>query len=144
MIKHKVFKKVWRKPKSFHQGNWASSHGEGEVPWFFSSSSGNFGYVVELRRGWPFKTCVGSVTSGLLSICEGHLGILLEVWQGNWDTSRGEAGDPGSLPSCHRDIAIPINFQEEAGIDSFWSIEFCVPLELSKGCEASCREGAGN
>ena len=36
--------------------------------------------------------------------------------QGNTDTSRGEAGDPGSLSSCHRDIGIPINFQQESGI----------------------------
>ena len=33
--------------------------------------------------------------SGLLSSYEGHLRNLLEAWQGNTDTSRGEAGDPG-------------------------------------------------
>ena len=43
-----------------------------------------------------------SVTSGLLSSCKGHLRILLEAWQGNRDASRGEAGDQGSLFSCHR------------------------------------------
>ena len=60
-----------------------------------------------------------SVTSGLLSSCKGHLGIILEAWQGNRDAPRGEAGDPGSHSSCHRHIGIPINFQEESGIVSF-------------------------
>ena len=63
------------------QGNQASSSGEGDVSWFFSSCSRNLGYVLELQRGWPFKTRVGSVTSGLLSRCDGHLRILLEPWQ---------------------------------------------------------------
>ena len=29
------------------QGNWASSHGNGEVSWFFSSCSGKLGYILE-------------------------------------------------------------------------------------------------
>ena len=37
------------------QGNWASSLGEGEVSWLFSSCGGNLGYILELRQGWPFK-----------------------------------------------------------------------------------------
>ena len=49
------------------QGNRASSHGEGEVSRFFSSCGGNLGYMIQLRLGWPFKTRVFSVTSGLLS-----------------------------------------------------------------------------
>ena len=57
--------------------------------------------------------------SGLLSSYEGHLRNLLEAWQGNTDASRGETGDPGSLSSCHSDIGIPINFQEEPGIVTF-------------------------
>ena len=44
---------------------------------------------------------------------------LLEAWQGNTDASRGEAGDPGSVSSCHSDIGIPINFQEDSGIIIF-------------------------
>ena len=63
-------------------------------------------------------------------------------WQGNTDTSRGEAGDPVSLSSWHRYIWIPINFQEESGIITFGSIEHRVPLEVSKGCEASCPDEA--
>ena len=54
-------------------GNQASSRGEAEVSWFFPSCGGNLGYILELRREWPFKTQVCSVTSGLLSSYEGHL-----------------------------------------------------------------------
>ena len=101
------------------QGNRALSCGKGEVSWFFSGCGGNLGYILEIRRGWPLKTHVCSVTSRLLSSCEGHLGILLKAWQGNRDTSRGEMGDPVSLSSCHRDIRFPINFQEVPGSVSF-------------------------
>ena len=44
---------------------------------------------------------------------------LFEALQGNRDASRGEAGDAGSLSSCHTDIGIPINFQEESDIVTF-------------------------
>ena len=57
------------------QGNRASSCGEGEVSCIFSSCSRNLGYILEIRRGWPFKTSVCSVMSGLLSRYEGHSGI---------------------------------------------------------------------
>ena len=60
-----------------------------------------------------------AATSGLLSSSEGHLGILLEAWQDNRDASQYEAGDPGSLSICPRDIDIPTDFQEESGIISF-------------------------
>ena len=49
------------------QGNRASFYHEGEVSWFFSSCGGNLCYILELRRGWPFKTRICSMTSGLLS-----------------------------------------------------------------------------
>ena len=49
------------------QRNRASSLAEGEVSWFFSSCGGILGYILELRRGWPFKTRICSVPSGLLS-----------------------------------------------------------------------------
>ena len=100
-------------------GNRDSSHSEGEVSWFYLSCGGNLGYILDLRRDWNFKTQVCSAKSGLLPICEGHLRILLEAWQGNRDSSSSEAENPGSLSSCHRDIGIPINFQEESVIISF-------------------------
>ena len=100
------------------QGNRASSFGEGEVSWFSRVVAGNR-YILELLRGWPFKTLVCSVTSGLLSSYKGHLRNLFEAWQGNRDASRGEAGDPGPLSSCHNDIGIPIHSQEESSIVTF-------------------------
>ena len=38
--------------------------------------------------------------------------------------------------SWHNDIGLPIHFQEESAIVTLGSIEFRVPLEGSKGCEA--------
>ena len=100
-------------------------------------------YILELRWGWPFKTCICSATSGLLCSYEGHLRNLHEAWQGNKDASRGEAGDSVPLSTSHSDIGIPINFQEESGIVTSCSIELRVPLEVSKGCKASCPDEAG-
>ena len=90
--------------------NWASSHGEWDVSWFFSSCGGNLGFILQLQLGWPFKTRVCSTISWLLSSCNGHFWILLEAWHGNRNTSPGEAVDPRSLSSCHRYVGIFINF----------------------------------
>ena len=40
-------------------------------------------------------------------------------------------GDQVSLSSFHRDIGIPINFQEESGLSPFRNTELRVPLEVS-------------
>ena len=101
------------------QGNQASSSGKGEVSSFFSTCSMNLGHILEFWRGWTFKTRVCSAMSGLLSSYEGHLRNLQKAGQGNTDASRDDAGDPVSLSSWHRDIGIPINFQEESGILNF-------------------------
>ena len=58
------------------------------------------------------------------------------------DASGREAGDRGSLSSRPSYIGIPIHFQEESGIVTLCSIEFRVPLEGSKGCEAPCPDEA--
>ena len=42
------------------QGILASSPAEGDVSWDFSSCSRNLGYILELQRGWPFETPLGS------------------------------------------------------------------------------------
>ena len=76
-------------------------------------------YILEVRRCLSFKARVCSAMSGLLFSNEGPLRNLLEAWKGNTDASRGEAGDPGSLSSCHSDIGVPINFQQESGIITF-------------------------
>ena len=72
-----------------------------------------------LTVGWPFKTRICSVTSGLLSSYEGNLKNLHEAWQCNTDASRSEAGDRRSLSSCHCHTGIHINFHEESGIVTF-------------------------
>ena len=41
-------------------------------------------------------------------------------------------GDQGSLSSFHRDIGIPIYFQEESSLVSFGSLELREPLEVSR------------
>ena len=94
------------------------------------------GYILELQRGYKLKTFLCSATSGLLSSYDGHLRNLNYASQDNRDASGGEAGDRGSLSSWHSDIGIPTHFQEESDIITFLSIEFRVPLEVSKGCEA--------
>ena len=58
------------------------------------------------------------------------------------DATESVAGGQASLISWHSYIGIPINFHEESGIVNFWSIEFCVPLELWKGCEVPCPDEA--
>ena len=60
------------------------------------------------------------------------------------DTSGGEAGDQGSLSSCNSDIGIPIHFQKESGIVTFWSLEFRVPHEVSKWCDSPYPDEAEN
>ena len=49
------------------QGNRASSRGEGNVSWVFSSCGRDLGYILELEWGCPFETGVCSVKSGHLS-----------------------------------------------------------------------------
>ena len=96
---------------------------------------------LELRRepgecsrvtAWmPYKICVSSVSSGLLSQCEGHLRILLEVWQGNRDVSRCEAVDPVSLSSCHRELGFLSIFQRRQPSSPFEA--------LNSVCLSSCQ-----
>ena len=42
-------------------------------------------------------------------------------------------GDHSPLSSFHRDIGIPINFQEESGLSPFRNTELYGPLEVSSG-----------
>ena len=57
------------------QGNQSSTHGEGEVSWFFSRCGGNLEYILEGQREWPFKTRICSATSGLQSSYDRNLRI---------------------------------------------------------------------
>ena len=101
------------------QGNQASSPGEGYVSWDFSSCGRNLGYILELKRGWPIETPLCSAKSGLLCSYEGQLRNLNYSWKDNTDPSGGELGDQTSISSFQKDLAIPINFQEESGLVTF-------------------------
>ena len=101
------------------QGIRASFPSEGDVSYDFSSCGRNLEYIRELKRGWPFESPLCSAKSGILCSYEGHLRNLNEAWQDNTDTAGIEVGDQGTLSSFHRDIVIPINFQEESSLDSF-------------------------
>ena len=46
-----------------------------------------------------------------------------------------------SFSSCPSDIGIPINFHEESGIITFWSIELLVSLEVSTDVRTLSRWG---
>ena len=65
----------WEPGIALHTMQWnqASSLADGEVSRFFSNCGSNLGYILELRRGWPFKTRVFSATSGLVSSYDGYL-----------------------------------------------------------------------
>ena len=65
----------WENAIALHamQENRASSRGEGEVSWIFSSCGRHVGYILELWQGCPLKTGVSSVKSGHLSTYEGQL-----------------------------------------------------------------------
>ena len=100
-------------------GDSASSPPEGYVSWDFSSCCKNLGFSLELQRGWSFENLLSSAKSGLLSSSDGNLRNLNSVWQDNRDASGGEVGDQVSLSNLHRDIVIPINFQEVSGLGTF-------------------------
>ena len=65
----------WEYDIALHEmlGNQTSSPSEGYVSWDFSSCGRNVGYILELQRGWPFKTPLCSAKSGHLSSYDGHL-----------------------------------------------------------------------
>ena len=131
-------------PQHEMKGNRASSCSEGEVSWVFSSCGRHLVYILELRRGWPFKSRVCSAQSGLLSSYDGHLGKLNCAWEENTDASGGEPLGQVTLISWHSYIGIPINFHEESGIVTFWSIELSATLEVSNRSEALCPEDVEN
>ena len=80
------------------------------------------GVYSRLQRGWPFKIVFVQGTSVLLSSYEGHLTNVFEAWQNNRDASRGEAGDPGSLSSCHRNIGLLSIFKRSQASSAFEAV----------------------
>ena len=93
-----------RTPQDEMQGNRASSCGDWEVSWFFSSCVRHLVYILELRQGWPFETRVCSAKSGLLCSYDGHLGKLNYAWQENTDVSVSEPG--GQRPLLVRTVIL--------------------------------------
>ena len=65
----------WEYRTALHavQGNRGSFASEGNVSYDFSSCGRKLGYILELQRGWPFKTPLCSANSGLLCSYDGHL-----------------------------------------------------------------------
>ena len=53
-------------------------------------------------------------------------------------------GDQVSLSSFHRDIGIPVNFQEELRLVSFSSLELHEPLEVSRDVRTPVQMRRGN
>ena len=77
------------------------------------------GVCSRVMEGWPLKTFVCSMTSGLLSSYHGHIRKLNYAWRDNTDASGGEALNRGSLSSWNSFIGIPIHFEKESGIVTF-------------------------
>ena len=92
------------------------SHGRGVRPHFsWKGESPCVSRVVarsvgslELPRGPEGASLVVSGKSGILSCCEGPLGIPLELVQGASASSRVEAGNSGFLSSSDRDLGLPM------------------------------------
>ena len=111
------------------------------------------GYIPEFHLGWPFNILFCSVTSGHLSSCEGHFGILLKVWQGNRDAPRGEARDPRSLNGWHRDVGFLSIFKRSQALSPFVTLNcLCLsicqrhvrpPVEMRQGHGAFSRFSTG-
>ena len=100
------------------------------------------GVYSRVTAGLAIKNFVYSATSGLNSSYNGHLRYLNKASQDSTDTSGGEAGDRCSLSGWHNDVGIHIHFQEDSGIVTLRSIEFRVPLQVSKGCDSPCPDEA--
>ena len=60
---------AWEHEMALHpmQGIQVLTPTEGDISWEFSSCSRNLGYILELQRGWPCETPLGSAKSGFLS-----------------------------------------------------------------------------
>ena len=68
-----VFNWVYDSALHEMQGNQTSSPSEWYVSLHFSSCGRNVGYILELQRGWPFETPLGSAKSELLYSYDGQL-----------------------------------------------------------------------
>ena len=62
--------------------------------------------------GLQGTSCVASGESGLLSSCEGNLGIPVELLQQNEISSQVEAENSGFVSSCDMDLRVSIEFKQ--------------------------------
>ena len=70
---------------------------------------------LELPRGPKGASNVVSGKSGILSSCEGPLGIPLELVQVTRASCRVEAGNSGFLSSSDRDLGVPMETSSRVG-----------------------------
>ena len=69
---------------------------------------------------WEYVIALHAMPGTLASFpSKGDVSYDFLAWQDNTDTSGGEVGDQVSLSSFHRDIGIPMNFQEDSSLVSF-------------------------
>ena len=82
---------------------------------------------VEVSNSWFHSSNCGDSSEPLIvsqaetlivSRCQRHFGILLELRQGNRDTFGVEAVIPASISCCNRDLAVCIDFPGVSGIVS--------------------------
>ena len=130
-------------PQHEMQGNRASSCGEGEVSWVFSSCGRHLVYILELRRN-------GHLKLGFVQRSRGSCLVMTDISEvilclaGKYRRFWRWAGWPRVIISWRSYLGIPINFHEESGIVTFWSIEFRATLEVSNECEVLCPEEVEN
>ena len=74
------------------RGKWALFHIEGEISWRFSSCSRKYWVALKFRGGPQPASHVASGKSGLLSSCDGHLGISLKSLKGYMSSFHDEVG----------------------------------------------------
>ena len=123
------------------QGNRASSRGKGDVSWFSSSCGRNLGYILELRRGGPFRhvfvqrrqdSCLGARdTSGFSSSLGMAIGSRLHVRRETHGPFPRATGILGLLSIFKRS-------QASSPLEALISAD----LSVCKGCEAAGRDEA--
>ena len=110
-------------------GNRASYCGDGKFHRFLELPREPAEYSWVMAGKILHRSCLFS-TLELLSIYKGYLRNLLEAWKGNTDASQIEAGDQGSLSTCHSDIGIHINFQKNQGSSHFEALNSRAPRRV--------------
>ena len=84
----------------------ASSRIEGRIPWFSSRFGRKFGVPLVLQCGPQGPTCIASGKSGLISSCNGHLGIPHKSLQGKYSSDRLVSINSVYLSNGDRDLQV--------------------------------------